>query len=448
MGAACSKSSSHAVDGGVPSSESGGSSSGAGSAKNGAGAGEEQNKGRTFRDRRLSVAQTQEGTAGGNARRLSVYGSAGPGGDPIGLLAPVSSCGCKSIAGLEPVPGGSVSKINQDRAIALYPFNKDKACSLFGVFDGHGRIGEQVSQYVIENLPNVRAAAATTFKSPFSLKDPCLGKSRKESSLYLAHAFACTSGYALTPAPPCIILPSRHPLVQVLERQESLLTDTCTALRHAFIEVDRSLGEHLDASVSGTTAVCTFIRGNHIWLANSGDSRAVLARQKPKSTQLKAIDLTRDHKPDTPDEMKRLLQMGGHVSPAGNNGAPSRVWHNLRGLAMARSIGDHHAATVGVIAEPEVTEYDITDDDVALIIASDGVWELLSSQSVVDIVSSVKSLDPSEICHKIVQESSQMWKSEEGDYRDDITVVVLTFPWLDSYGDEDAAEAPGELQWN
>ena len=122
---------------------------------------------------------------------------------------------------------------------------------------------------------------------------------------------------------------------------------------------------------------------------------------------------------------------------AGTNDSPARVWHNLRGLAMARSIGDHHAATVGVIAEPEITEYELTDDDVALIIASDGVWELLSSQSVADIVASVKSLDPAEICKQIIDQSSYMWKIEEGDYRDDITVVVLTFPWLESYGDDE-----------
>ena len=144
-------------------------------------------------------------------------------------------------------------------------------------------------------------------------------------------------------------------------------------------------------------------------------------------------------------EMQRILSMGGHVTPAGANGSPSRVWHNLRGLAMARSIGDHHAATVGVIAEPEITEYDITDDDVALIIASDGVWELLSSQTVVDIVENVKSLDPNEICDQIIDQASYMWKVEEGDYRDDITVVVLTFPWLDSYG-EDAPNGAPEQQ--
>ena len=56
-----------------------------------------------------------------------------------------------------------------------------------------------------------------------------------------------------------------------------------------------------------------------------------------------------------------------------------------RGLAMARSIGDHAAATIGVIAEPEITEYDVHPDDFCLIIASDGVWELLTSQQVAEI---------------------------------------------------------------
>ena len=97
--------------------------------------------------------------------------------------------------------------------------------------------------------------------------------------------------------------------------------------------------------------------------------------------------------------------MGGRVSPAAADGTPARVWHNFRGLAMARSIGDHNAKAVGVIAEPEVhrvgvkcrgqprggltvysvsrqvTEYTITPEDSMMILASDGVWEFLSSQA-------------------------------------------------------------------
>ena len=93
------------------------------------------------------------------------------------------------------------------------------------------------------------------------------------------------------------------------------------------------------------------------------------------------IDLTIDHKPDSPDEKQRILQMGGHVTPAGANGAPARVWHKLRGLAMSRSIGDHNAASVGVISKPEITEHEIGDDDVALVLISDGVSAPQQGQS-------------------------------------------------------------------
>ena len=68
--------------------------------------------------------------------------------------------------GLEPIPGGTVSKINQDRAVAVYPFGGDINCMFAGVFDGHGKVGEQVSQYVIDTLPEVLEAHPSIFKDP------------------------------------------------------------------------------------------------------------------------------------------------------------------------------------------------------------------------------------------------------------------------------------------
>jgi serine/threonine protein phosphatase PrpC len=353
------------------SSEGGGTSSGGGGGGGASG---------TFRERRLSLAQQADPRAKGAARnrRLSIYDREEElQGGVNAFGAPVSTCGCKSVGGLEPVPGGSTAKINQDRALAVYPFMGEKAGGLFGVFDGHGRFGETVSQFVIDTLPTVLAA---------------------------------------------------HPLVH---------SQPGTALEDAFQSVDKQLASHCDAGVSGTTAVAALVRGNRMWLANAGDSRAILVRQKQmgggKGLSYGPIDLTIDHKPDTPDEMRRILEMGGHVTPSGANGSPARVWHKLRGLAMSRSIGDHNAASVGVISKPEITQHEICDDDVALVLISDGVSELLSSQTVCDLVATVTNLDPQKICEKIVEQSTHMWKVEEGDYRDDITAVVLTFPWLDSY---------------
>jgi len=264
---------------------------------------------------------------------------------------------------------------------------------LFGVYDGHGRSGEKVSEFVIQNLPG-------------ALKE-YLGSTELNSK----------DG-----------------------------ADPGDALTKAYLTVDDDLAKAVDASVSGTTAVTCLMKDGHMWIANSGDSRAIVVRKEPNG-KFKGIDLTIDHKPDSPGEMKRILQMGGHVTPAGANGSPSRVWHNLRGLAMARSIGDHAAATVGVIAEPEITEYDVVANDYAIVVASDGVWELLSTQTVADILANDKTGDPHQIVNVIVDQSSYMWKVEEGDYRDDITVIVLMLQdgtWITSEMKADVEKAKAE----
>ncbi len=62
---------------------------------------------------------------------------------------------------------------------------------------------------------------------------------------------------------------------------------------------------------------------------------------------------------------------------------PCRVWlkhENIPGLAMARSFGDYVAASVGVISEPEVMNFEISENDKFFVVASDGIWEFLSSE--------------------------------------------------------------------
>lgn len=305
----------------------------------------EADKKSTFRQRRLSVAQDSNPDT--RNRRLSVYGGMSEDDKvPSVVTSPITTCGCKTVGGLEPVPGGTSAKINQDRGLALWPYRGVEDDGLWGVYDGHGRIGQEVSEYVLQNLPGV-----------------------------------------------------------VADKMENS-DDIGQILKEAYVNVDTTLADNIDASVSGTTAVTCFMRKNHLWLANSGDSRAIIVRKKKGQAGFKSIDLTEDQKPDTPAEMRRILQMGGHVTPAGANGSPSRVWHNLRGLAMARSIGDHAAATVGVIAEPEITEYDVHEDDHCLIIASDGVWELITSEQVADIVYRVtqEADDVQKMCDAIVEQ--------------------------------------------
>ena len=69
--------------------------------------------------------------------------------------------------------------------------------------------------------------------------------------------------------------------------------------------------------------------------------------------------------------MKRITSKGGRVHPLeggkeGDNPGPSRVWlqkSDIPGLAMSRSLGDYIAHSVGVIADPEIKEFDLKEDD-------------------------------------------------------------------------------------
>ena len=138
------------------------------------------------------------------------------------------------------------------------------------------------------------------------------------------------------------------------------------ALTAGFALTSREVSEStIDVNFSGTTTVSCLLMGTHLWCANVGDSRAVLA--KFKNGDWLACPISRDHKPDDNQEMQRILASGGRIEPFkdmnGDPIGPYRVWlkhDNIPGLAMARSIGDAVAASVGVIAEPGINFISIT----------------------------------------------------------------------------------------
>ena len=89
---------------------------------------------------------------------------------------------------------------------------------------------------------------------------------------------------------------------------------------------------------------------------------------------LRALDLSSDQKPDRPDEHARIMARGGRVFEWG----VPRVWLaevDMPGLAMSRSFGDAAAESVGVFAEPELSEVTLGANDRLIIWATDGVWE-------------------------------------------------------------------------
>ena len=183
--------------------------------------------------------------------------------------------------------------------------------------------------------------------------------------------------------------------------------------------------KNFDVFCSGSTAVIVHISKEKIICANCGDSRAILINGLGN-----VIKLSRDHKPELSDEKKRIVAAGGRVDRIYGMG-PYRVWFkdgDYPGLAMSRSIGDTLAHKVGVSNVPEIIEYNINNvKPIAIVVASDGVWEFMSNEQVKNILNKYRYNQDAFGCSKeIVEKARQIWKGTSFAI-DDITCVIAFF---------------------
>ncbi|XVF89047.1 hypothetical protein PTKIN_Ptkin19aG0099800 [Pterospermum kingtungense] len=168
--------------------------------------------------------------------------------------------------------------------------------------------------------------------------------------------------------------------VKECQSNESI-TESCNELwkktfTKCFVKVDAEVGgrgsqEPVALETVGSTAVVALICSSHIILANCGDSRAVLCRGK------EPMALSVDHKPDRQDEYERIEAAGGRVIQW--NG------HRVFGfLAMSRSIGDRYLKP-WIIPDPEVMFVPRAKEDECLILASDGLWDVMTNEEACDL---------------------------------------------------------------
>ncbi|OMJ91073.1 hypothetical protein SteCoe_6431 [Stentor coeruleus] len=266
-------------------------------------------------------------------------------------------------------------KVNQDSMIVIENFLGQPNCHLFGVFDGHGQYGKEISSFIKDRLPILFSNDNSFIQNP------------KQS---------------------------------ILNCVQQLQADI---LRSKF-----------DTSFSGSTMVLVLMLNDMIICANVGDSRAVLGKVEGKKWV--PVTLSRDHKPDLQDERVRIQSHGGRVEPFtdddGRPYGPPRVWiSNLDypGIAMSRSLGDSVAASIGVISTPEIIEHQMQPCDKFIILGSDGLFEFLSSNDIVRTTSTLtKTKDPDQISHILVRNADECWRKEEESI-DDITCICV---FLDS----------------
>ncbi|CAM9579284.1 unnamed protein product [Pylaiella littoralis] len=278
-------------------------------------------------------------------------------------------------------------KANQDAYGVATHFDGDPSKALFTVFDGHGKEGDLCAMFCKDTLPGLLA------------KDL---------------------------------------------RETRTVED---GLKKAFNRTNDQLhrNRNVDDSLSGTTAVALYLEGRDMWVANVGDSRAIVVQEHEGN--LVARPLSSDQTPYRKDERERVKAAGARVmsmdqieglEPIHENwgdvdlgveldegGDPPRIWSpfgEYPGTAFTRSMGDVIAEELGVSADPEIIRRRIHPSDKFLVIASDGVFEFLTNQSVADMVA--KHPDPLEACKQVVQESYDLWLQYEV-RTDDITIICI-----------------------
>lgn len=156
-------------------------------------------------------------------------------------------------------------------------------------------------------------------------------------------------------------------------------------LRRSFLKMDRevfewSLGRWDQRYLGGSCALVAYREEEDLYVANAGDCRAVL------SDNGRAVALSRDHKPDAPGEKERLEGMGACISMSKNT-AYVVSKECSAGLAVSRGLGDIHFKQLGYLTpEPEVTRTQLNPAHEFIIMACDGVWDVINNQEAVDVV--------------------------------------------------------------
>jgi serine/threonine protein phosphatase PrpC len=185
-------------------------------------------------------------------------------------------------------------------------------------------------------------------------------------------------------------------------------------LHDSFLSTHQSFCKQYPEKRDGSCALVAVLHNNILWVANAGDSRAV------RCCAGKARPLSRDHKPSRLDEQGRIEKAGGRIIIEDD---VYRVMSHSRkrGLAVSRSLGDKSYRGL-VIPDPEIRSTTLTKKDEFLILACDGVWDVVTNDGAVKIVQNYLEQHPGNM-----KGAAEHLKDEalKRDSTDNITVIVL-----------------------
>lgn len=313
--------------------------------------------------------------------------------------------------------------------------------SLFAIFDGHG--GEFAANYakdhLIQNLYNkvvelsdfkdgktvitpqkdspeepkkeeinVSVERKTSFKKSASTADDTLKKEITDPDL-LAQLSKARPIITREVRPVKPVKNITVPLSSYVDKGKinygKLLTDEVLAADRLLVEAAKRT-----MNVAGTTALIAVLEGNHLIVANVGDSRGVMCDSRGN-----AIPVSFDHKPQQVREQKRIEAAGGYIAFNG-------VWRVAGILATSRAMGDYPLKDKKfVIADPDILTFNLDDHKpMFLVLASDGLWDTFTNEEAIKFIK--ERLDEPDFGAKSLTLQAYYRGSV-----DNITVLVINF---------------------
>ncbi|GAV61810.1 PP2C domain-containing protein, partial [Cephalotus follicularis] len=306
---------------------------------------------------------------------------------------------------------------NQDAMLVWENFGSRTDTVFCGVFDGHGPFGHMVARRVRDSLPlKLSAHWEVNITSEDVLREISLntgGSLTSEDTTYISADDESRASID----------------VEQTEKQPQIFHTLKESFLKAFKVMDRELRVHanIDCFCSGTTAVTLIKQGPYIVIGNVGDSRAVLGT-RDKDDSLVALQLTVDLKPNLPGEAERIRKCRGRVFALQDEPEVSRVWlpnNDSPGLAMARAFGDFCLKDFGLISVPEISCRRLTEKDEFIVLATDGIWDVLSNKEVVDIIASATTR--SSAARALVESAVRSWRYKYPTSKVDDCAVVCLF---------------------
>jgi serine/threonine protein phosphatase PrpC len=215
---------------------------------------------------------------------------------------------------------------------------------------------------------------------------------------------------------------------------DRIASKVAKAMISTFLETDRRLIAHCaqyNLHYASSTGVSAFIWRNLLTVAHVGDSKALIA--KMVDGDLQPEWLTVDHKPHMPKELERIERSGGSLAWLHGNKPYIRGgdFHErqVRGehpkqLNYSRAFGGKDLKMYGLVAEPDVSHFQINPDDRVVILGSDGLWDVVGPKVACEVAMLAHREGRSAARDLVEQAISDM---PACGVRDNVTVLTVFF---------------------